>query len=287
MKIFHLHALILTAIVLLSACSDSKNYGEETKSNGQQTVAFVPQILGQTRAGDTQFFTGDAIGVYASVKDNGHLEGGGNYSNNAKYVYNNTYFMAAKEGIPVYQEDIWSMNYYAVYPYSENQEINFAFEVPKDQSTEDAYTKADLMMAYNAAKTSVTLIPLKFSHLLSRVVINTGNSGLGNSNYQLVLLSELNKVDASLEKQSVSTSKYTKAIDIVMCPDGTNRFKGILPPQKFVKKGVLAYVIIGAKTRLAKLTEDVELYSGNSVELDLRPIEDSNDYELIVLHNIK
>ena len=48
---------------------------------------------------------------------------------------------------------------------------------------------------------------------------------------------------------------------------------------------VLAYIIINGKTHLAKLTEDIDLHSGSSVELDLRPVEDSNDYELSVMKN--
>ena len=285
MKSLYLYVMGGFLTLSLTGCTDSKNDFEDTKRNGSETVAFVPQVLSYTRAGDTQFFTGDAIGIYASVKESGQLEGAGNYVNNAKYVYNSTYFMAATDGIPVYQEEIWAMNYYAVYPYSVNQTINFTFEVGTDQSTEAKYTSNDLMMAYNAAKTSVTLVPLKFSHLMSRVVINTANSGLGSSTYTMVLLSELNKVEASLEKQSISTSRNTKAIDITMCADGTNRYKGILPPQKFVKKSVLAYIIINGKTHLAKLTEDIDLHSGSSVELDLRPVEDSNDYELSVMKN--
>lgn len=285
MKSLYLYVMGGFLTLSLTGCTGSKNDFEDAKRNGSETVAFVPQFLSYTRAGDTQFFTGDAIGIYASVKESGQLEGAGNYVNNAKYVYNSTYFMAATDGIPVYQEEIWAMNYYAVYPYSVNQTINFTFEVGTDQSTEAKYTSNDLMMAYNAAKTSVTLVPLKFSHLMSRVVINTANSGLGSSTYTMVLLSELNKVEASLEKQSISTSRNTKAIDITMCADGTNRYKGILPPQKFVKKSVLAYIIINGKTHLAKLTEDIDLHSGSSVELDLRPVEDSNDYELSVMKN--
>ena len=260
MTIFGMGAMAMC----MAACSGNDMVEDAADMKADASVVFVPD--GMTRATDTQFETGDLVGIYASTNDRGQILPSGNYASNKKYVYNNRRFVPSAEGIPVYTEDnIWAVNYYAVYPYRENQTVSFTFVVNEDQSTHANYTKSDLMIGYNASTTADVMVPLYFRHMLSQVVIDASDAGLGGSMYSLVFLSDIDRVQVDIAKMTaIRMGQGTKPLDIAMCNDGTNRYKAVMPPQKLVGKSVVAYVYINGKTRLVRLDNDINLHSGKS-----------------------
>ncbi len=276
------HLLLIPALGVLAtfmaSCSNNDLADEESGSRAQGRIVFVPDL---TRASDTHFETGDPIGIYASTSERGEILPSGNYASNEKYVFNNGQFMGAAGGIPIYEEDIWAVNYYAVYPYNDKQTVSFTFTVDEDQSTHANYTKNDLMMGYNASTTAEVIVPLHFRHMLSQVVIDASKSGLDGQNYSLIFLSDVNKVTANIAKlTAIRLEQGIKPIDIIMCSDGLNRYKAVAPPQKLIAKSVAAYVRMNGKTYLARIEKDINLHSGRSAEFQLLPVEDSNEYIL-------
>ena len=280
-KIIHFIAAGM-AVVAISACTDSQNRVECGDETGGETVLFVPSS--STRAADNTFEAGDLIGVYASTNERGEILVSGNYAANEKYAYSAGQFIQVGKGIPKYKGDgVYAIHYYAVYPYNENQKEKFAFTISEDQSTHAAYTKNDLMMGYNSATTAETLVPLKFRHMLSQVVVNTSHAGLEGRNPSLYFLSDINKVEVNLARlTAIRSETNTKPIDIAMCPDGLNQYKAVLPPQRMIAKEVVVYVRMDGRTYLARMEKNVSLHSGKSVVFELLPVDESNEYILRV-----
>ena len=276
------HLLLASAYIVLvggmASCSSNDLADEEAGNRVQGRVVFVADM---TRASDTHFETGDAVGIYASTSERGEILPSGNYASNEKYVYNNGQFIGVAGGIPLYEGDIWAVNYYAVYPYNDNQTVSFTFTVDEDQSTHANYTKNDLMLGYNASTTADAVVPLHFRHMLCQVVIDASKSGLDGQNYSVLFLSDVNKVTANVAKQTaIRLEQGTKPIDIIMCSDGLNRYKAVAPPQKLIAESVVAYIFMNGKTYLARIEKDINLHSGKSVEFKLLPVEDSNEFIL-------
>jgi hypothetical protein len=270
------------AFMTILAC---QNVDTETIADDDfESVTFIPST---TRAGDNAFESGDRIGVYASTNAKGDILESGNYATNVKYAYSAGQFVQVGQGISIYKGDgVYALNYYAVYPYNENQSVNFTFTIDEDQSTHANYTKNDLMMGYNSATTIDTSVRLIFRHMLSQVVVNTEHAGLEGRNYTLYFLSDINKVVASLAKLTATrATTNTRPIDIAMCPDGLHHYKAILPPQRMNAKEVVTYVRIDGHTYLARLEKDVNLHSGKSAVFELCPKSESDEYVLRQINN--
>ncbi len=270
--------------VALDSCQNrDMAYGEES-TEVEKRVTFVPSS--ETRATDNAFEAGDVIGVFATTNERGEILPSGNYASNEKYTFSGGKFIPVGDGIPVYHGDIYSINYYAIYPYQANQSVSFTFTVGEDQSTHANYTKNDLMMGYNAASTTDALVSLKFRHILGQVVIKTSHAGLEGRNCTLLFLSDINKVNANLAKlTALRTEGGTRPIDVIMCPDGLNQYKAVVPPQKMVANSVMAYLRIDGTTYLARLEKDANLHSGRSIVFDLYPKDDANEYILKQIDN--
>jgi len=278
-KIFISCHFLVIVLLCLSCNKEEADYHSDNERHSVG-VAFVP--YSNTRAGDTAFEVGDLISVYASTNDKGEILASGNYASNEKYSYVGGQFIQVGKGIPFYKGDgVYDINYYAIYPYHEKEEISFVFTVGEDQSTHENYTKNDLMLGYNGATTADPVVPLKFRHMLGQVVVNTEHADLEGQNPSLIFLSDIDKVNVNLAKLTViRKDNGTRPIDIAMCPDGLNLFKAVAPPQKMVAKSVVVYVIVNGRTRLARLEKDVNLHSGKSVLWNLYPLDDTNEYIL-------
>lgn len=272
---------IAVGIVTLSFAS-CDNVDEEFNNGTVKGFDYVTFIPATTRASDNYFEAGDAIGVYASTNERGEILASGNYASNEKYSFSAGEFIQVGKGIQKYKgEGTFAINYYAVYPYNEQQRVSFTFTINEDQSTHSNYTRNDLMMGYNAATTAETLVPLKFRHMLAQVVVNTAHTDLEGRNVSLVFLSDINKVVANLAKlTAIRAESNTKPIDIIMCPDGLNQYKAVLPPQQMIAKEVVVYLRYDGRTKLARLENSINLHSGKSVYFELYPVADSDEYIL-------
>lgn len=260
-------------LLMASCTSDDAN---EVTGLQDGIVAF---ITGTTRASDTSFDTGDAIGVFASTKSDGTLMATGNYADNAKYLYSSGRFINAGVGIAVPKENAEQVHYYAVYPFKDNGAATYDFTVNADQSTFDSYTKSDLCLAESKVAANEALVPLKFNHVMTRVMVDASQSGLVAGTYRLELLAYQHAVSVDIQNQTVTSLPATTAMNVKMCEDGSNHFKCILPPQTISTVNVAGNLYIGNQpARSIVLRYDLELVSGNSIELKLRKNSDGVYY---------
>lgn len=166
-------ALATLATLILSSCT------KETEGliKDPNLMEFDAELV-YTRATATEFEAGDVIGVYVSQYEDNKptpLQVSGNYASNISSVYNGEKWV---NSIPIY----WSegkFDVYAYYPHSKPLSVDeYVFSVQLDQSKEETeealsgYEASDFMWAKATGISQVDAVPLRFSHKMSKLVVN-------------------------------------------------------------------------------------------------------------------
>ena len=167
-KIYFLTAI---AALIISSCAKDNSYLE---SGQMQFKAEYPA----TKATSTNFENGDAMGVFVTKYENDKplpLQISGNYANNVKSTYNGTKWTNSPA---IYWEE-GKFDIYAFYPYRELASVDEQlFSIALDQSTPETdnslsgYESSDFLWAKSSGISKMDVVPLKFSHLMSKLVIN-------------------------------------------------------------------------------------------------------------------
>lgn len=127
-----------------------------------------------TRANDTTFESGDAVGIYVVNYDGttaGTLKAEGNQADNAEFTYNGGGWNSDE---PIYWKDKnTSADFYAYYPYSASVNIDAQpFAVQADQSNEVNFWASDFLWGKSTkvAPTS-NAVNIQTNHILSRIIV--------------------------------------------------------------------------------------------------------------------
>ncbi|MDO3390408.1 fimbrillin family protein [Bacteroides sp. ET489] len=274
MKKFYLFSgmIAFAGILALNSCTkaeiDDNESGNENPDIEQKDdfVSFSAEINPLSRATDTKFDVQDNIGVFA-VKSNGNdnkgiIQSSGNYADNVKYTYNGSRFTSSN-GIEI-EEDGTQYYYHAVYPYTADASDYFMFSIKSDQ-TGDNYTLSDLCTAHTAA-TSSKLVDLKFSHRLSKLIVNLEGSNWPSGDYTL----KLNDVytNASVDLNAMNFSYGDRKGEVIMAANGNMSYKAVLPPQTLAKDN-FATLSIGSQDYLVTLNNSLTMRSGMQYEISL------------------
>jgi len=245
----------ICVVILTVACTEAPlEPSVDRVPVNPDAVAFSAAIRSATRATDIAFEEGDEISVFATEKNT--LQSS-NYAQNVKYVYTDALF-ATSENL-TYPDEYTYLSFYAVYPYDTYSTPDFTFSVNKDQSSNDTYTQSDLMTASQVARNQ-DIVDLTFNHRMAKVVINLNSSNLPAGDQEVVFDNVQYNALADL---SVNTFKGTGAkTEVIACPNGTNSFKVILPPQTIRKGTEFVTVTIGNKSYLWTVEADLILTSG-------------------------
>ena len=265
----HYYYGMLIAAAFISACSSDSTDTPDvpTPPQVENLVSFNADISPLARASDTQFDTDDAIGVFGILStgnDNkGIIANSGNYADNVRYTYNGSKFTSTS---PIEKpEDGKKVYYHAVYPYTSNAKNQYTFTVKNDQRG-NGYTNSDLCTASTNA-TNETLVSLKFSHRLSKLIINLQGDNWGSGNMSLSMKNVYSSVNADLNSLSfVATGSRG---DVICSDNGTRSFKVILPPQCFNKDAEIGVLTIGNDRYTITMTGAMELKSGLQTEVSI------------------
>lgn len=164
-KIFTLVSLT----TLLFSCSE--NIGE---TPFEEKLPINISVDVQTRANDTTFESGDAVGIYVVNYDGttvGDLKAEGNQADNAEFTYDGGVWNSDE---PIYWKDKnTSADFYAYYPYSAS--VNIAaqpFVVQADQSNAVNFWASDFLWG-KSIKVSPTskVVNIQTNHILSRIIV--------------------------------------------------------------------------------------------------------------------
>ncbi|MDY3266603.1 MAG: fimbrillin family protein [Phocaeicola sp.] len=269
---FILGLIVSSGFLFFNSCGKTDVSTEDPDANipdsgnNGEFVSFSAEINSLSRASDTKFDVNDNIGVFA-VKSNGNDSKGiilssGNYADNVKYTYNGSKFTSSN-GIEI-ENDGTKYYYHAVYPYTPEASDVFSFSVKEDQRN-DNYTLSDLCTAHSTA-TSAQLVDLKFSHRLSKLIINLEGSNWPSGDYSI----KLNDVytNASVDLNALSFAKGNKKGNITMSSNGNMSYKAILPPQTIYMDN-FATLSIGSKNYSITLDKNITMKSGMQYEISV------------------
>lgn len=167
MKHYNLLIVAVLAGLSLSSCAQKETIGTPSV---QRVVRFTSNLRAYaTRATDTNFEAGDEISLFT-------------YSNDAVVDDNVKMSFAKGELLPEHdiywdenQADSVYMGFFAVYPYRSDWELWSDLAVSSvnaDQSTRELYAASDLLAASYMAYPDCEMVPLNFTHRLSKFSVH-------------------------------------------------------------------------------------------------------------------
>lgn len=167
MKIAKLFAAVMAIAAVATACQEPE--APITPNEEGKAISVSAQMYNFTKATDTAFEEGDAIGL--------HIVTDATYLNNAKYTYTNGALVGAKTNYWYDDEEV-EADVLAYYPYSTEgayKAEGYAFAVQTNQSAEGAYAASDLLIAATTSKPTAEAVVLPFRHALSKLVVKIDN----------------------------------------------------------------------------------------------------------------
>ena len=231
MKKHFLSYISVLLLALLFGCE------KDTGTSGSSPVCFYLSPEPSTRATDTEFEKGDAIGVFAAARDDesvpAQLRPSGNFADNKKYIFDGEKFVPDGESNSIFITS-YPINYYAYYPYATvDNPLEFTFHVAADQ---ESLTESDLMYARNTDGSGKNNIPLTFIHKLSKVVVPYSRENVGGAAGTAVVNDAYTGCIMNLSTGEIRTLFDDGQQDIVMFKDGNAAdvsFSAIFPEQTF------------------------------------------------------
>ena len=247
MKIKNLFVVTLASIFALAACKKDP----VVTPPADLTIKLNAAVYGFTKATDTAFETGDAMGVNV-------YKGEESYVHNAKFTYNGS-ALTSTTTYTWYEETETLGTIVAYYPYATLGETatSHTFTVNADQSTENNYKGSDFMVAKTTSLPTDEAVILPFKHALSKVVITVTNN-LNEDIKDVFFTDVLGSVTFDLQTAEVAATGSKG--NIKAYKSGANTWQLILAPQTATPE--LALTTASGKQYTFVLTEGVTFSAG-------------------------
>lgn len=252
------------AVLAASGCTKT-----ELRKGDEGQMHFSPALPG-TKATDTSFEEGDAIGIYALEYVDGvasPLQLSGNWANNAKAVLHDGSWEVSPA---IWWKEDCKFDIISYYPYcsGDDQLIvqwsaqgstghsggiksvdDMPFSVQLDQR-ESGYTRSDLMWAKTVGVTRTDGdIPLNFKHKLSRLDINLikgpDYEGEIPADAEVRIMSTVPSALVNLESGDVERDIYSSEKTITAHQNGRGSYSAIIVPQMLLNNVPLVEIIAG------------------------------------------
>lgn len=259
---------VAAATLLSAACSksdDGGNYNAPIAVQIDPTIA-DPALFpkASTRVTDTDFETGDKIGVSITMEDNTQ------YLNNKEFSFDGTNFTAPST---LWYEDVnLASTLFAYYPYQAGAAHPTEFSVKADQNG-DNYKASDLVIGAKTGVKPEKVVDLAFKHKMTRVIIRVTN-GSGSDITEIRISGAIGTgiIDATTGAFTAKTDAAT--VDVKACERTKNQlYYALLVPQNGVKL-ITSVTTADGKTRPYTLGT-TDLLSGTNRELKMN-IQEAN-----------
>ena len=262
MKKHFLSYISVFLLALLFGCE------KDTGTSGSSPVCFYLSPEPSTRATDTEFEKGDAIGVFAAARDDesvpAQLRPSGNFADNKKYIFDGEKFVPDGESNSIFITS-YPIDYYAYYPYATvDNPLEFTFHVAADQ---ESLTESDLMYASNTEGSGQNNIPLTFTHMLSKVIVPYDPESVEGDAMSATITKAYTGSIINLSTGEIKTMTDEGPQDIVMSKDtaaSNTIFTAIFPEQTFSASSPF---IVFNNSKEFKLSADRLFESGHVAEL--------------------
>lgn len=243
-------ALCAVAVALLTACADDD--APQYKDAKSTPMTFVVDHPSMVRATDSNFETGDRIGLYVSAAG-APLEIGGNLVNNEALTFDGSQWKAART---LYWDE-GTYNAYAYYPYIKDVSSveDQLFSVSVDQSTVrtstslGGYEASDLLFATSkGVRASDEPVQLAFRHIMSKITIRLvkGEDFEGEMPKNATVYVHNTVTEATIDLQAGVATRHAKAPrqTITAHHDGDNLYSAIVVPQRIENRMPFIEVIM-------------------------------------------
>lgn len=243
-------ALCAVAVALLTACADDD--APQYKDAKSTPMTFVVDHPSMVRATDSNFESGDRIGLYVSTAD-APLEIGGNLVNNEALTFDGSQWTAART---LYWDE-GTYNAYAYYPYIKdvNSVEDQLFSVSVDQSKArtatslGGYEASDLLFATSkGVRASDEPVQLAFRHIMSKITIRLvkGEDFEGEMPQNATVYVHNTVTEATIDLQAGVATRHAKAPrqTITAHHDGDNLYSAIVVPQRIENRMPFIEVIM-------------------------------------------
>lgn len=243
-------ALCAVAVALLTACADDD--APQYKDAKSTQMTFVVDHPSMVRATDSNFETGDRIGLYVSAAG-APLEIGGNLVNNEALTFDGSQWKAART---LYWDE-GTYNAYAYYPYIKDVSSveDQLFSVSVDQSTArtstslGGYEASDLLFATSkGVRASDEPVQLAFRHIMSKITIRLvkGEDFEGEMPKNATVYVHNTVTEATIDLQAGVATRHAKAPrqTITAHHDGDNLYSAIVVPQRIENRMPFIEVIM-------------------------------------------
>lgn len=246
---------LLVAAVALSTTACKKNQEPAPQPAGSTKVITVtPSLYSFSRATDTAFEEGDAIGLHVVTTASTWLD-------NAKYTFTGGKLVGVTTN-EWYDDENLVADVMAYYPYKTSGAYNangYTFTVNADQSSAANYTASDLMVAYTTSKPTKDAVVLPFKHALSKVVVNVDNQ-LGEDIAAVWFSDIYGTATVNFKSGSVTTSGSAGTIKAAKA-NGSSSWSLIVAPQQNVSPKLIV-TTVGQKQFTFSLNAPVTFTSG-------------------------
>lgn len=241
--------LLLTAGVLMVAVSCNHN-----SNNGTPESEFVKISPVITKVTDTNFETGDRIGLTITTENS-------TYAENKPLTYDGTLF---KGELKWYSEALESSTLTAYYPYNEAA-VPSTFSVLSDQSA--GLSTSDLVAGVKSGVTpSADAITLPFKHLLTKILLEIDNQS-GESISTVLLRGSKTTADVNLAELKAGASAEAETHSIKAFKSSESLYSAIVVPQKVAF--VLAITTANGKELTQNLTS-TDLQGGGQYTIKVK-----------------
>lgn len=256
----------------LASCSNNDEELDSQNIDGRTPITLTSNVATRVASQDlqnTQIANGVNVGVFVTQDEvstpdiNNHLltaDGSGGFTGETMY----------------FPEGATSVNIYAYAPYNsdwnDKLNVNNVFTVPADQSTEEAYCKADLMIGTpnpNPITPTEQTIQLNFKHKLAKLNLDfdLGDSNIDLQGATVSILNVESQVNVNVSTGDVATTTgNVTTITAAEFADEASIFEAsaVFAPQTITGGTNFVQVVTAnnEKTFTAPLNQTVEFKSG-------------------------
>ncbi len=254
---------VIATTLLSAACSKSDDGGTYDTPLAVQIDPTIPDPTlfpkASTRVTDTDFETGDKIGVTITMEDDKSA-----FLSNKEFSFDGANFTAP--GTLWYDDANLASTLFAYYPYQAGATHPTEFSVQTDQSG-DNYKASDLLIGFKTGVKPEKKVDLTFKHKMTRVIIRvTNGSGSDITEIRIGGAIGTGTIDAATGAFTAKSGAAT--VNVKACEQTKNQlYYALLVPQKGVKLKTTVKTADG-KTRPCTL-ETTDLVSGTNRELKM------------------
>ena len=260
------------SILLLCSCAKELSPITENKVEGEERLELaidgqIDQVFA-TRANDTGFCNGDAVGMFMVNYESGvagTLKAEGNQADNAKFTYQES-TNKWNPIVPVYYKDgKTNVDIYGYYPYDaaiDNIEA-YSFEVRQNQRSEGrngslgGYEASDFLWGKNEnIAPSNNVVDILFKHRMAsiRVALTKGEGWESDSEWQAVskdvlVNNTIRKAEINLADGSVTAVGAVQETGIVPAENGIDMWRAVVAPQEIAAGKVVLTITIDGRAR--------------------------------------